>query len=189
MTHPAWLWSVAIAAGCSFPEVTFDDGGASAQGGGGAASGGSTAVAMGGAPAGGSSAGGSGGGGATSMGGGGSGGGTPNCIDEDNDQYLAIGSDPACLADPQYHGNKIDCDDDNAQAHPEQAGFFGTPRSNGSYDYDCDTVETGFYLTMCDLSEQSLVVPNGMVGCGATWPRKSAAAVCLAAGSDQQTCH
>jgi hypothetical protein len=39
--------------------------------------------------------------------------------------------------------NNSDFDDGNAQAFLGQTAFFSTPRSNGSYDYDCDGKNVG----------------------------------------------
>lgn len=175
-----------FAAACSFPEVGFHTGGAAASGGaasGGAPSGGESTT--GGAPPGAGGTGGTGSGGMPASGG--AGGGAPNCVDDDGDFYLAIGSDPSCLGSP-YLG--IDCYDDNDKAHPGQTNFYVVDRGDGSFDYDCNSKEDGFYKLECNTSAKSLVVSDGTTGCGATWPRKSVkvAIACVDDGTDTQSC-
>ena len=41
--------------------------------------------------------------------------------------------------------NGDDCYDDNSAANPEQEGYFGSDRGDGSFDYNCDDVETSFF--------------------------------------------
>ena len=47
---------------------------------------------------------------------------------------------------PGYVADDTDCDDNNANAFPGQTAYFSTPRANGSYDYNCDNMETGTNL-------------------------------------------
>jgi hypothetical protein len=43
---------------------------------------------------------------------------------------------------PGYVTNNDDCDDTNKNVFPGQTAYFDSPRSNGSYDYNCDGKET-----------------------------------------------
>jgi hypothetical protein len=59
--------------------------------------------------------------------------------DRDGDGY----GDPhvvfrATKPPPGYVENSLDCFDGNAEARPGQKKYFTTPRTDGSYDYDCD---------------------------------------------------
>lgn len=52
----------------------------------------------------------------------------------------------ACYRPSGYVDNKEDCYDGNAEARPrETASWFSEDRGDGSFDYDCDTQETGEY--------------------------------------------
>jgi hypothetical protein len=48
-----------------------------------------------------------------------------------------------CTGSPPtgFVADHTDCDDNNANAHPNQTSFFGTARANGTYDYDCNGSE------------------------------------------------
>ncbi|MEC8379546.1 MAG: putative metal-binding motif-containing protein [Myxococcota bacterium] len=41
--------------------------------------------------------------------------------------------------------NTLDCFDGNANANPQQSGFFATHRGDGSYDYNCDNTQEQLY--------------------------------------------
>jgi hypothetical protein len=66
--------------------------------------------------------------------------------DTDGDGYGDVnatyghGAVAGCMNTPPAHfvADNTDCDDNNINAHPNQTGYFGTPRSNGSFDYNCD---------------------------------------------------
>ena len=70
--------------------------------------------------------------------------------DADNDTYgdanatLTNGNAVAgCTGDavpPGFSANNTDCDDANNLVHPGQNLWFSTPRSNGSFDYNCNGV-------------------------------------------------
>ncbi len=176
-------------AGCSFPDVGFTGAGGSGGAGQGATT---TTDSAGGGGASGTttSTGGQGG----SGGAGGSGvtagiGGGLTCIDGDGDKYLDVASDAGCLGNGPFFA-KIDCDDDDVTTHPDQMAWFavGRPNDPNSYDYDCSGEIETFYLVACDLTKQSLAT-GGQPGCGLTWTKKSAAAVCLDNGMALQTCH
>jgi hypothetical protein len=76
-----------------------------------------------------------------------------NCVpyfaDSDADTY-GTGTSVACWCEPQYPHtatNQTDCDDSSALVNPGQQGWFNSPRSNGSYDYNCDGSQTQHYTT------------------------------------------
>ncbi len=58
--------------------------------------------------------------------------------DPNNTKVACAGSPPA-----GYVTNNSDCDDGNANAFLGQTAYFPTPRSNGSFDYDCDGMNVG----------------------------------------------
>ncbi|MEJ7730248.1 MAG: hypothetical protein WKG00_13650 [Polyangiaceae bacterium] len=76
---------------------------------------------------------------------GGAGGGKPSC-DADGDGHQAEG---ACGGD--------DCDDAAADAHPGQDAYFASPRSDGSFDWNCDGDAE---------RETPIVACSGGLGCG-----------------------
>ncbi|MGH7268885.1 MAG: hypothetical protein ACREJ3_00515 [Polyangiaceae bacterium] len=70
-----------------------------------------------------------------------------------------------------YVANNTDCDDANANAYPGQTAYFSTPRSNGSYDYNCDGSEEGTNAVYpggtCGYCEEtSSGCTNGSESCG-----------------------
>lgn len=65
-------------------------------------------------------------------------------LDADSDSYGDPLSPPACLCAPQAPysvTNMQDCYDGNAEAFPGQPTYFSVDRGDGSFDYDCDTIE------------------------------------------------
>lgn len=48
----------------------------------------------------------------------------------------------ACVQPDFYVADDTDCDDNNADARPNQNSWFDTPRDDGSYDYNCDGTDT-----------------------------------------------
>lgn len=48
----------------------------------------------------------------------------------------------SCAQPPGWVESDDDCDDTNANVFPGQTAYFTTPRSDGSYDYDCDKNQT-----------------------------------------------
>ncbi|MEZ4323527.1 MAG: putative metal-binding motif-containing protein [Myxococcota bacterium] len=69
--------------------------------------------------------------------------------DNDADGYGTPTSN-ACYCEGQYPytgTTTTDCDDNNPQAHPGQTGWFSSPLSNGSYDYDCNGSQTLRYTS------------------------------------------
>lgn len=62
----------------------------------------------------------------------------------DNDGYfsLAAGHTGTCQATSKPY---TDCYDSNANANPAATAWFTTNRGDGSYDYDCNTIETKQY--------------------------------------------
>ena len=57
--------------------------------------------------------------------------------DADSDTYLVFGTGTCQAALTQ-----LDCLDSNANVHPGQTAYFGTPYGGSSFDYNCDTLET-----------------------------------------------
>ncbi len=74
-------------------------------------------------------------------------------------------TDVACEGAPPmgYVTNNSDCDDNNANAFTGQTAYFSTPRSNGSYDYDCDGMQEG---TTAVLSGASCGFCSSSPSCG-----------------------
>ena len=73
-------------------------------------------------------------------------GGTPFYPDRDGDGYGVSGQTVSACAAPQgYAGNRDDCYDSNADAHPGQTAFFDQDRGDGSFDYDCNRSEDEQY--------------------------------------------
>ncbi|WP_437302258.1 hypothetical protein [Sorangium sp. So ce388] len=131
--------TAALSAACSFPDVVFTDppsaggGGASATASSDAAGGEGTAAAGGGGSGGATSSSGSGGsGGATSSSASGTGGGGGVDCDVDGDGYLSAECEDG-----------TDCNDDNADVHPDQPNTFHDKpiRPGGGFDYDCSGEE------------------------------------------------
>ena len=64
--------------------------------------------------------------------------------DNDGDTYGVTGG-RECYCDqgvsPWTGLDTADCYDSNADAHPDQTGYFTAPRGDGSYDYDCSNSE------------------------------------------------
>ncbi|MFH2010941.1 MAG: hypothetical protein ABI333_30355 [bacterium] len=52
-----------------------------------------------------------------------------------------------CRAPEGFVNNRDDCYDGNRRAHPGQRDYFATPRGDGSYDYDCDGLQTRRFTT------------------------------------------
>jgi hypothetical protein len=71
-------------------------------------------------------------------------------LDYDGDGYIAIGA------------GGTDCDDTNDLVNPYQSNFFLTPRSNGTYDYNCDGQETKQYR-VCGESDTLFCFGGGVL--------------------------
>jgi hypothetical protein len=81
--------------------------------------------------------------------------------DADNDGFGDAATTQLACANAQPAGfvaSSDDCDDKNANAFPGQTAFFATPRTNGSFDYNCsgsnekDTEETNSPCVFCATS-------------------------------------
>ncbi len=75
--------------------------------------------------------------------------------DADRDTFGASGAAgvPACVpVAPNDALNTNDCDDGNAAAYPGQGNYCTAPRANGSYDYNCDSVQEQRYVTQANCS-------------------------------------
>ena len=78
--------------------------------------------------------------------------------DFDNDGFGTASQQCSCNPDGFYRATEaeLDCYDLEADAHPDQLGFFLDHRGDGSWDYDCDGVETLYYhdtrIWDCELS-------------------------------------
>jgi hypothetical protein len=118
--------------------------------------------------------------------------------DADDDGY----GDPnavktACEQPDGYAPNDDDCYDGNAEAHPQQSGWFTQHRGDGSFDYDCDGAATkrnpnlgGCPLTLCTTTEgwQGSVPECGQ---GGAWITACAGFPLCAATTEprKQECH
>lgn len=98
-------------------------------------------------------------------------------LDRDKDGYPAssehdvVGcSDmpPADFLGHKYVDSKgalLDCDDSDPDVHPEQTKYFSVARANGSFDYDCDGIETKQFgvgallrqCTVCPVGEYCVI--------------------------------
>jgi hypothetical protein len=58
------------------------------------------------------------------------------CVDDDGDSYFV----PA-VPDGECE-TPLDCDDADPRAHPGQVDYYDVPRPSGSFDFDCDGVES-----------------------------------------------
>jgi len=84
--------------------------------------------------------------------------------DADADGYGdAKTSTTVCGAAPAgYVSSSSDCCDSDANAHPGQTGFYSSPDACGSYDYNCDGVDT---LMVTNLNTSCTVVTSTACGC------------------------
>jgi hypothetical protein len=98
-------------------------------------------------------------------------------IDRDSDGYGDVGGGIEWCAPPEgFVENHDDCYDANNQAFPGQTAFFTTDRGDGSFDYDCDMVETPQWTpeTSCDFGWcDGEGWSDGVPACGASanWRR------------------
>jgi len=69
--------------------------------------------------------------------------------DYDGDGYgSTTDSQCLCSADGYYTStNALDCYDYNGDVNPAQSGYYTTARGDGSFDYDCDSVETQYWTS------------------------------------------
>ncbi len=73
--------------------------------------------------------------------------------DDDGDGYGGTDkTTTACSAPTGYVSDSSDCDDQNSDAYPGQTSWFDVDRGDGSFDYDCDGVETGEDETVASCS-------------------------------------
>jgi hypothetical protein len=97
--------------------------------------------------------------------------------DPDGDSYGSGVGTEGCTAGALAQGtagNGLDCSELSANAMPEQAVGFSVDRGDGSFDYDCDGVETPIgttAVTGCTASTDGLsCLTNGFTtvsaGCG-----------------------
>ncbi len=104
-------------------------------------------------------------------------------LDGYGDNTGAMGTTKVGCADTVPAGfvaNNTDCDDNNVNVHPGQTAYFAVPRSNGTFDYDCDgTIEK-------ELNEypgaSCAFCPTPTAGC-----KTASSASCSAAGTQQAT--
>ncbi|MCB9673656.1 MAG: putative metal-binding motif-containing protein [Alphaproteobacteria bacterium] len=102
--------------------------------------------------------------------------------DNDADGYGTSASN-ACYCEAQYPytgANTTDCDDNSPAVHPGQTQWFSAPRSNGSFDYNCDGQQESRYTTgggTCSLGQFDCNGTSGWVGavppCGGAGQRIS----------------
>ncbi len=78
-----------------------------------------------------------------------------NCyVDADGDRYAPASGTKTCQANSQLAG--VDCYDNNADVYPGQTTFFAVNRGDGSFDFNCDGVET-----KVDTCIQTFTAPAG----------------------------
>jgi hypothetical protein len=104
-------------------------------------------------------------------------------IDSDGDGYGSSSAKGACYCDPTGSytvTNNDDCYDSSGSANPGQTGYFSTDRGDGSYDYDCDSVESK------ELSAKASCDLLCLVGFSAGWD--GSAPACGVTGQWASTC-
>ncbi|MDX2088657.1 MAG: putative metal-binding motif-containing protein [Kofleriaceae bacterium] len=87
---------------------------------------------------------------------------TTHYIDLDGDSFGSLAS---CVCEPTWPflaTSGGDCDEGSTNARPGQTSYFVTPRTAGSYDYDCDGTETK-QLLLKAVCAPSIFIP-GWVG-------------------------
>lgn len=100
-------------------------------------------------------------------------------IDGDGDGYPASsaydvvgcsGTPPPDILGRKFYDSAealLDCDDSDPNVHPKQTKFFTEARSNGTFDYDCDGVETKRYGAGADFRVcKSCPNPGGICSVG-----------------------
>ncbi|NUP05905.1 MAG: hypothetical protein HOW73_07595 [Polyangiaceae bacterium] len=201
----ASLW-LAFALGCSFPDLTFDDGTPHGGNGTGASTTSTQTVGGGGSGAGPSNG---GAGGAVTTNGGGGAGGTGGM----GTGGLAEGGFSPCDADLDGYQTEgcggidpglVDCNDDNFDVHPNQPNkwyvdpILGEPDPIKKWDYDCSTdAETQYIVGECPCQndvKRIEDVPAGVDGCGSTGSRYRCQSILLQPckvfeADTQQGCH
>jgi hypothetical protein len=93
--------------------------------------------------------------------------------DTDDDGFGAVDEFvDACAAPAGFVPDPFDCDDADREVFPRQMGFFAHARASGSFDYDCDGVETRQApeaAAACDVCTASgRLWQNVVPDCGAT---------------------
>ncbi len=77
-------------------------------------------------------------------------------VDADGDGYGDLGGGmDSCTRPPGFVGNHDDCMDTNANVHPNQPDYFPMERGDGSFDYDCDGVETALHTATTECFDWS----------------------------------
>lgn len=71
-------------------------------------------------------------------------------LDADSDGYGdGSNSIQSCgSADGSYVANSLDCNDQDHNVNPSQLGWFNAPDSYGSFDYNCDGIESKYNETI-----------------------------------------
>lgn len=109
-------------------------------------------------------------------------------VDQDGDSHGAGSAATTCVGwdlPPRTAVRGGDCDDANANVFPGQTAYFTTPRANGSYDYDCDVLETQRTYSDCsscvaDATNtfcQSSCAASPVAACGVTGSHQTCSAV------------
>lgn len=96
--------------------------------------------------------------------------------DADGDGFGSDKVDPECLCAPDGSytaATNLDCYDYDAEAAPGHADYETTARPDGSYDWNCDGVETQYYTTRGECSgwiscAHTAGWDGGTPACGAT---------------------
>ena len=86
--------------------------------------------------------------------------------DADGDGHGAGTAIAMCEAPVGYSPIGDDCDDGNPDAWPGQTMFFGLPRGDGSFDYDCDGAEDPWRadIATCSFDPVTGIVTGGTIG-------------------------
>ena len=90
----------------------------------------------------------------------------PFCLDADSDGF---GDATICMSgfQPGFVADATDCNDADPDIRPNQTTFFEAPHAGGTFDYDCDGVET---LSDTRFGACGLVVHTCVGGPGWTSP-------------------
>jgi hypothetical protein len=97
--------------------------------------------------------------------------------DADSDNYgdpnaPKLGCSSVAPTGGKYIKDNTDCYDANVNAHPGQTSYFNQQRGDGSFDYNCDNIQTKQYANIGALSCGRCIPGFGtqcLIGCFAGW--------------------